>query len=175
LFPGLNEDRIGSTLLLKNNEDIFCFFGKKWDISMKKWVFLESVEKVNLYEKYPKWHLISFRNLISDNLKKRAFAGLLTTPNNKIYILGGQVKDDTSTKPSNNVVEVSIDDLSISPAEINLPKPATFIDSNFYIFHNNNVQFDVYGNIYFYSLFYKEIWIIENCVTPLDDNNIQTV
>ena len=141
-------------------------------MSTKKWAFLDSGERVNLYEKYPRWQLISFRNLYSDNLKRRAFSGVITTPNNRILLLGGQLKEDNLTKPSNNVVEINIEDLSISPYEVNLPKPTTFIDNNFYIFHNNNIQFDIYGNIIFYSSFYKEIWLIENCITThhLDDD-----
>lgn len=163
-FPPIGEDRIGSTLLLRNNEDLYCFFGKKWDLSARKWMFLETVEKVNLYEKFPKWITLGFRNLISDNMKRRAFAGVISTPNNRVFILGGQIKEEGGTKATNNVVEINIDDLSISPAEINLPKPTTFTDNNFYIFHNNNIQFDVNGNIMFYSIFYKEIWLIENCI-----------
>ena len=163
LFPGVNEDRIGSSLLLRNNEDLYCFFGKKYDVNQKKWIYHETVEKVNLYDKYPKWNLISFRNLISDNVKRRAFSGVLTTPSDKVYILGGQTRDEGITKATNNIIQINIDDLSISPAEVNLPKPTTFLDNNFYIFHNNNAQFDVNGNIFFYSLFYKEMWIIENC------------
>ena len=162
LFPPLNDDRIGSTLLLKNNEVLFCFFGKRYDNTIKKWIFLETVERVNLYEKYPNWQVILFRNLVSDNVKKRAFSGILTTPNDKIFIVGGQTKDDANnTKICNSVIEVNVEELCISPSDINLPKATTFMDNNFYIFHNNSVQFDVNGNIFFYSLFYKEIWIIE--------------
>jgi hypothetical protein len=163
-FPPIGEDRIGATLLLKNNEDLYCFFGKRWDIIAKKWMFLESVERVNLYEKFPKWQSLGFRNLIADNMKRRAFAGLITTPNNRVFILGGQIKEEGNTIATNNVVEINVEDLSISPAEITLPKPSTFTDNNFYIFHNNNVQFDVNGNLMFYSAFYKEIWMIENCI-----------
>ena len=161
LFPCLNEDRIGSTLLLKNNEILYCFFGKKWDFTSKKWLFIETVERVNLYDKYPSWQVISFRNLISDNNRRRAFAGILTSPNDKIYILGGQVREESNIKISNSVVEVDIEEMCISPADMNLPKATTFIDNNFYICHNNNIQFDSNGNIFFYSLFYKEIWVIE--------------
>ncbi len=164
-FPPISEDRIGATLLLRNNEDLYCFFGKRWDIIAKKWVYLESVEKVNLYEKFPKWQPLGFRNLIADNMKRRAFAGLITTPNNRVFILGGQIKEEGNTIATNNVVEINVEDLSISPSEITLPKPTTFTDNNFYIFHNNNVQFDVNGNLMFYSIFYKEIWLIENCIT----------
>jgi hypothetical protein len=127
----------------------------------RKWNFIEIVERINLFENYPSWEEVHFKNINLNVAKQRAFSALICCPDEKVFLLGGQVMEDGKSQLTSNVVEVDMESHTLINSELTLPSPCAFFDSNFYFFNANAVNFDNDGSIFFYSNMYKEVFNIE--------------
>lgn len=162
-FPPLKDDRVGPSVMVYNDDIIFCFFGKRFDMGSRKWEFITSVEKINLIgNKHKMWNFIVFKNTITENLVNRAFGGTICLPNNKVLILGGQIFENYELNLCYDSIEIDLEALTISPSSVKVPKKVAFLDSCFYYCNNNVIQFDNVGDIFLYSIVYNEFGYIES-------------
>jgi hypothetical protein len=162
-LPNINIDRVGSSALVYNSEEIFCFFGKNYDIAKKNWNFVNAIEKINLVGKYPQWEIILLKNKFVNFNNKKSFASFVTFPSDKILIIGGQVQnDDGEVCPTNEILELDFKSFIINPYYLKIPRPAIFNEPNFYLFNTNCIQFDNSGSIFFYSMVFDEFHFLEN-------------
>jgi len=162
-LPSINTDRVGLSALVYNCEEIYCFFGKNYDIQNKKWNFVETLERINLQGKYPVWEVLNLKNKIFSFNKKRSMGSFINFPNERVLLLGGQLQtEDGMVYPSNEILELDFKNLTFSSYSLYLPRPAIFSDPNFYIFNTYAVQFDNTGSIFFYSMIFDEVFFLEN-------------
>jgi hypothetical protein len=162
-IPSVKQDRIGASALVYSGETIYLFFGKRYDTTLRKWEFIDNVERINLYEKYAQWHIIDFKATSLDVSKMRAFSSLIGCPNDKIILIGGQtIEDEENVKLTENVLELDIEKQTIKVSEIVSPKESCFIDSNFYFFNSDAINFNNEGSIIMYSVVFNEMWYLEN-------------
>jgi hypothetical protein len=161
-MPILNDDRIGPSLMVLNKSDLLCFFGKRFDVYKKKWEFLESFERTNLFNRTSFWNKFYMKSKEYNLLLKRSFSGIIACPNERLFIVGGQTFEDGRVQPTSNIIEFDINNFSFMRSNLNMPKATAFVDSNFYFHNANAIQFDNSGSILFYSLIFNEMWNLEN-------------
>jgi hypothetical protein len=157
----VNESRVGSSAFVYNSETIYLFFGKRWDAALRRWVYIETIERLNLYEKTPKWKVIYFKSTSVSALRQRAFSAFIQSTHDKVYLLGGQVVEDGSLTMSTDCLEINMESQIIGSSELKLPRPCSFLEANFYYDNGNAIQFDNEGSVLLYSSIYDEIWALD--------------
>jgi hypothetical protein len=160
-LPNVNESRVGASAFVYNGETIYLFFGKRWDSVLRRWVFIDTVERLSLYEKAMKWNYIYFKSNSATILRQRAFSGLISSSEGKVYLIGGQVIEDGRLSISSDCIEVNMENHIISSCDLKLPRPVSFLESNFYLINGNAIQFDNEGSILLYSSVYDELWSLD--------------
>jgi hypothetical protein len=155
-------DRIGACALVYCSETIFLFFGKRFDSNNKKWEFLDSVEKINLFEAYPNWRMLSFKSTAVDIVKNRAFSSVIACPNERIFMVGGQYYLDGKIELANDVLEINVENQTISLPGLSMPRSTCYLEQNFYFHNSNALLFDNEGAIMIYSVIFNELYQLEN-------------
>jgi len=161
-FPPLKEDRVGASVIVYNDDTLYCFFGKRFNMETKKWDFISTAERVSLLGRHIMWEYIAFKNSMVENLVNRAFAGTICLPSNKILLIGGQVFENFEYRLCYDAIELDLEQFIIQPSDIKVPKKAAFLDTCFYYCDNNVIQFDNVGDIFLYSIVYNEFGYIES-------------
>lgn len=159
-FPAVINPRVGACALFYAGETIYLFFGKSYDSLEKKWIFHDSIEKINLFTLYPAWEEVHFKTKDTDINRQIAFASIIACPNDKMIILGGHSPNGAMVEFYENVLEVEMDKEIMSISELPLPKQFLFLESNFYFYNFNALIFDNKGSAIVYSVIFNDMWVI---------------
>ena len=100
-LPDITICRQNCTLFYYNKQYLYAFGGAYWDDTNKGFVYLESVERLDLgygsVEGAEKWEPIqTYKYGDATNLKKSVMAVISSSPN-KIYLVGGSINYNTYT------------------------------------------------------------------------------
>jgi hypothetical protein len=160
-LPSVKKDRIGASALVFSSESINLFFGKRYDIENKIWNFVDTIEKIDLFNGYPVWSEINLKITSADVNRQLAFCGLIASPNEKVYLLGGQAVVNDNIQLSDQILEIDLDRNTMGACtHIKMPKQTLFIDNNFYFYNFNAINFDNQGSCFLYSVIFKDLWMI---------------
>jgi hypothetical protein len=161
-LPNVKEDRVGSSALVYCSESIFLFFGKRYDSANRKWIFVDTIEKINLFEQSPTWTVINFKSTNLDVSRERAFGSIIACPNEKVYIVGGQTMQEGNIELTSSILEIDTENLTLGVTSLLMPKPVCFVETNFYFNNSNGINFDNEGAVILYSVIFNEMWHLEN-------------
>jgi hypothetical protein len=157
----VSESRVGPSAFVYNCETIYLFFGKRWDAVLRRWVFIETIERLNLFEKMPKWKTVYFKSTSASALRQRAFSTFISFTHNKVYIIGGQVVEDGKLAMTTDCLDIDMEGHIIGSCELGIPRPCSFLETNFYYYNGNAIQFDNEGSVLIYSSIYDELWAFD--------------
>jgi hypothetical protein len=151
-ISSLNEARIDPSAFVYKNF-IYVFFGLRFEKSSKKYTFLDTIERISLLNmQQAEWEYITPK--CSDNLPHeslpRSLCGIVLKANStsSIYLCGGQVDKENY---SNDIFEYDIEQNFLSAVvDKKLPKPSAFLEQNFLYLYNTGVNFDIYGDLFYY-------------------------
>jgi hypothetical protein len=159
-LPKVCFPRIGACALVYNSESIYLFFGKSYDTDARKWNFYDSIERLKMFTPYPVWEELHFKAKNSDVVRSIAFASIIPCPNEKLYILGGHSPNGPNLEYCDVVLEVEMEKELIGVSDLPLPKHTLFLDSNFYFYNYNAINFDNEGTGMIYSVVYNDMWVV---------------
>jgi hypothetical protein len=162
LLSTVNYDRIGACALVYNNESIYLFFGKKFEVNEKKWTFVQVVERIQLYESYPKWMTVNFKSKSIEVCREICFASLICMPNEKVYVFGGQYLKGENIENLTYCLLINVEEMTFDSTELTLPKYSNFLENSFYFYNSTAFNFDNEGSILLYSSIYNEMWLIDS-------------
>lgn len=150
-ISNLNEARIDPSAFIYKNS-IYIFFGLRFEKSSKKYNFLDTIERISLlHMQQAEWEYITpkFSESVAMESVPRSLCGIVLKANSSssIYLCGGQVDKEAY---STDVFEYDLENNFLSLAEKKLPKPSAFLEQNFLYLYNTGVNFDIYGDLFYY-------------------------
>lgn len=150
-IASLNETRIDPSAFIYKNF-IYIFFGLRYDKSSKKYTFLDTIERISLLNmQNSDWEYVTpkFTDGSSRNLLPRSLCGIVVKHNSSstIYLCGGQVDKE---KYSNEVFEYDVELNTLCLSDKKLPKPSAFLEQNFVYLFRTGINFDIYGDMFYY-------------------------
>ena len=186
----MNIDRVGPGVLVYDSNVIYIFFGKRWDYQREQWVFIDSVEKYDINKAFSDWQMIEYKNnnFIPRNILLRAFCAVCSCPNEKNYIIGGQIMNDGKVEGCREIIEVTAcfnksyiefrkcinEDNKEENKEMRIEYGALYMNSFFYIDSSMAFNFDMKGNVTQFSFINNEFNIIDNTVSiPKEETTFQ--
>jgi hypothetical protein len=147
----INNSRIDPSACIFKNY-IYVFFGLLYHKQTKKYSFLDTIERISILNMQKReWEFVTPK--VEQNVLEilpRSLAGIVIKNDtaSMIYICGGQTGKD---KFSNDVFEVNLDSNIITLCDKKLPKISGFIEQNFLYLFKTGINFDVYGDLYYYN------------------------
>jgi hypothetical protein len=147
----MNNHRIDPSACVFKNY-IYVFFGLLYHKQTKKYSFLDTIERISILNMQKReWEFVTpkvERNVLE--ILPRSLAGIIIKNDtaSMIYICGGQVEKD---RYSDEIFEVSLESNTISLCDKKLPKPTGFIEQNFLYLFKTGINFDIYGDLYYYN------------------------
>jgi hypothetical protein len=147
----LNNHRIDPSACIFKNY-IYVFFGLLYHKQTKKYSFLDTIERISINNMQRKeWEFVSPK--IEHNLIERlprSLCGIIIKNDSSsiIYICGGQIEKE---KYSNDIIEVNLESNTITNCDKKLPKPSAFIEQNFLYLFKTGINFDIYGDMFYYN------------------------
>ena len=186
----MNIDRVGPGVLVYDSNVIYIFFGKRWDYQRGQRVFIDSVEKYDINKAFSDWQMIEYKNnnFIPRNILLRAFCAVCSCPNEKNYIIGGQIMNDGKVEGCREIIEVTAcfnksyiefrkcinEDNKEENKEMRIEYGALYMNSFFYIDSSMAFNFDTKGNVTQFSFINNEFNIIDNTVSiPKEETTFQ--
>ena len=157
----VNYARVGANVIIINNLHMYLFFGKSWINSLRKWDFIDQIEKYKIDSISSKWEVVKFKIENIDIDVKRAFSGCFNNINGGILILGGQIEKNDKVILSNKILEINFEKAKISECDSELPFETCFINPTFYNYDLISVNIDVEGNAHFRSALHNSHWIMD--------------
>lgn len=161
-IPEINVCRQNCSLFYYNKQYLYAFGGAYWDDTAKSFVYIESVERLNLgygsVEGSKKWENIQTYKFGSVNLRKSVMA-VLSFSSNKIYLVGGSINYNTYTD------EIITFDLEKNEFRIKeglvLPIKTCFPNKSFMFFNEKAFQLDNDGNVFEFDIQKDKITVIK--------------
>jgi len=161
-LPDTLQPRQNTTLFYFNKQYIYAFGGAYWDDKKKTFIYLDTVERLDLDDGY-EWQLIkSIRRGENLNLKKSVYS-VLSYDVNRVLLVGGSINYNTY---SDEVMVFDFEKNEFSLKEnIVLPKKTCFPNKTFMYTTDKAFQLDTDGNVFEFD-FKKDKF------TVLKENNI---
>lgn len=148
-LPDISIPRQNCSLFYFNKQYLYAFGGAYWDENKKTFVYLESVERLNLgfgnFEGCKQWELVKthMNNIV--NIKKSVMT-VLSYSTNKIFLVGGSIAYNLY---SDECIQFDFEKNEFSLNEnIKLPKSTCFPNKSFMYFNDKAYQFDNDGHVY---------------------------
>lgn len=162
-LPDITVCRQNCTLYYYNKQYLYAFGGAYWDDSIKGFVYIESVERLDLgygsVEGAEKWEPIqTYKYGEGTSLKKSVMAVISFSPN-KIYLVGGSISYNTYT---DEIIQFDFEKNEFSLKEgLALPQKTCFPNKSFMFFGDKCYQLDNDGNVYEFDVVKEKFRIIK--------------
>lgn len=162
-LPDITICRQNCTLYYYNKQYLYAFGGAYWDDQIKGFVYIESVERLDLgYGSVAggdKWEPIqTYKYGEGTNLKKSVMAVISYSPN-KIYLIGGSISYNTYT---DEVISFDFEKNEFSLKEgLVLPQRTCFPNKSFMFYGDKCYQLDNDGNVFEFDLLKDKFRIIK--------------
>jgi len=149
-LPEISIPRQNCTLFYFNKQYLYAFGGAYWDENKKAFIYLESIERLNLgfgiVESSKQWEEVkTFLNKPDVNIKKSVMS-VLSYSANKILLVGGSIAYNLY---SDECVQFDFEKNEFSLREnIRLPRNTCFPNKCFMYYNDKAYQLDNDGHVY---------------------------
>lgn len=163
-IPEINTPRQNPTLFYYNKQYLYAFGGAFWDETQRAFVYLDSVERLNLgfgsIKGDDKWEVVNYFVKGSDdfNLKKSVMS-VLSYKSNSILLVGGATGYNSYTDEC-VLFDFDTNSFELKPS-IKLPHKTCFPNKAFLYYPGKAYQLDNDGNVYEFNFETEEFSIIK--------------
>lgn len=171
-IPEINTSRQNPTLFYYNKQYLYAFGGAYWDETQRAFIYLDSVERLNLgfgsIKGDDKWEVINYFVKGNEDLNlKKSVMSALSYKCNSILLVGGAVGYNSY---SDECVLFDFDTNSFElKQEIKLPHKTCFPNKAFLYYPGKAYQLDNDGNVYEFN-FETEIFSIIKINETVENN-----
>jgi hypothetical protein len=146
----LNYHRQNSSLFYFNEQYLYVFGGLSWDDSVKDYVFVETVERLDIgfgsVEESQKWDLVNTLKSKDNVIISKSVMTVVPLTSSKILLVGGMFKDQSF---SDDVILFDFDRMEFTLLDdLKLAKATCFPNKHFLFFGDLAYQIDNEGDIH---------------------------